>query len=404
MKMKKNLTILILFELLLVLGLCAIPTIAQPNSTITRDYWPTQEWKTSTPEEQGMNSTILNMTADYLETCDTQYHGFLVVKNGYIVYEDYTGMYHKDAKHNTMACTKSITSTLIGIALDQGHIEGLDNSVLDYFPDCNITNWDPRMEQITISHLLTMTSGMEWSEYTSDDDLIHMWFSENWVDYALNQPLIADPGEQFGYCSGGSHLLSAIINRSTGLSPYNYAFENLFEPLGIEDAYWPEDEHGIHNGGTDIAITPRDMARFGYLFLNNGTWDNEEIVSYDWVREATSSKVTVSSETTYGLHWWISPNMNTYSARGIGAQSIVVMPEHDLVVVSTGNQYSTLPNCTSNDCYSLPSLDYVVSNYIIPSIEDYTPLEEEILFPVIVVGIGLSFVALVVIVYLKRRT
>lgn len=378
--------------ILMMLCTISLGTISASSSTI-QDYWPTEEWRLSSPEEQGMNSTILNMTTDYLEIDDTVFHSLLVIRNGYIVFEEYFGQYHKNRRHIIYSCTKSVSSTLIGIALDQGYIESLDEFILDYFPDKNITNWDSRKDLITIEHLLTMTSGLEWSEGGGDDDYFSMGFSDDWVEYVLNQPMIGDPGEQFEYCTGGSHLLSAILNVSTEQTTLSFAEENLFGPIGIGEVYWPTDPQGINNGGSDLGLTPRDMARFGYLFLNNGTWDGEQIVPVEWVTEATSSKVNPYADTGYGYQWWTTPSVNVYSARGFAGQFIVVIPEYDLVVV-----------CTANDQNTMPSLNYIITNYVIPSIDGYTqPIVDNEDPTLLIIG-GVSVITLVlVIVYLSRR-
>ena len=367
-----------------------IPDIT--HSSITRDYWPTEEWRLSTPEEQGMNSSILNMTTDYIENDDTIFHSLLVIRNGYIVYEDYFAQYHKDRRHIIFSCTKSVTSTLIGLAIEQGYIESVNEPILNYFPDKNITNWDTRKNDITIEHLLTMTSGLEWTEGAGDDDYFSMGFSDDWAEYVLSQPMIADPGVQFEYCTGGSHLLSAIVNVSTEQNTNSFAQENLFGPIGIDEVYWPVDPQGINNGGSDLGMTPRDMARFGYLFLNNGTWDDNQIVPTDWVTEATSTKLNVSPTTGYAYQWWTIPSMNIYSARGYAGQLIVIIPDYDLVVV-----------CTADDQLTEVSLSHIISNYIIPSVEEYDPLFIDPVGPVTLIVTGVSIIALVIVfVYLRK--
>lgn len=387
MRAKKILSLLIVA----LLGMISFGT-TPVASTIPRDYWPTDEWRLSTPEAQGMNSAILNMTSDYLEEDTTTIHSMIVIRNGYIVFEEYSALYHEDSRHIIFSCTKSITSTLIGIALEQGYINSVDDLILDYFQDYNITNPDARKELITLEHLLTMTAGFDWSEGGGDDDYFSMGFSDNWVEYVLSRPMIADPGETFEYSTGGSHLLSAILNISTGRTPLSFAEEYLFNPIGINDIYWPTDPQGINNGGSDLGITPRDMARFGYLILNNGTWDGEQIVPPEWIEEATSTKVAFNSETGYGYQWWTTPSMDLFSARGYHGQLIVVIPDYDIVVVTTADD----PNTGT-------TLFQILSNYILPSVDSFiSPVGEPLGITVVVIT-SVSIVTLIVILFLYRR-
>jgi CubicO group peptidase (beta-lactamase class C family) len=383
------------------------------NIRPSRNYWPTDEWRTSTPETQGMNSTILNRTDDFLDDPsqfvnieeETRFNSIVIVRHGFIVYEKYLGMFDKDMPIVMQACTKSFTSTLVDIALERGYIESLNEFVFDYFQDEHITNWDTRKGLITIEHLLTMTSGLKWSEQSGDDYSGHMRFSDSWIEYILNLNITTTPGAHFQYCTGNSHLLAAILTMSTGQTPLAFAEEHLFEPLGIEVPYWHSDERGIQNGGDDLGMTPRDMARFGYLFLNDGSWDGEQIVSPEWASEATSTQVSLCPERGYGYHWWTSPDTNIFSARGRGGQSIIVAPDYDVVVVTTAKADAAFfeSNCTCNNYYDSPSIDYILSNFILPSVDGYTPPNDEILVPMVIAITGVSVAAIVVIVFLKRR-
>ncbi len=362
---------------------------AQVSAT-ERDYWPTDEWQLSTPEAQGMSSSILNQTSTYIENGETLMHSILVIRHGYIVFEEYYSSYHKDRRHIIFSCTKSLTSTLIGIAIEEGFINGTDDFIIDYFQGYNISEADSQLDQITIEHLLTMTSGLDWSEDGGDNDYYSMGFSDNWVEFVLNRPMVADPGVVFQYNTGGSHLLAAILNISTGMTPLSFGEEYLFNPIGIEDIYWPTDTEGINNGGSDCGITPRDMARIGYLFLNNGSWDDSQIVPQEWVSEASSTKVEVYQDLGYGYQWWTTPSMDLYSARGYHGQFIIVLPEYDLVVITTADDENTADTIFT-----------VLSNYIIPSIENFVSPSEN-LQTVAIIVVSVVALVVVVIVGLKR--
>ncbi|MHA2425228.1 MAG: serine hydrolase domain-containing protein [Candidatus Thorarchaeota archaeon] len=314
----------------------------------------------------------------------------LVIRNGYIVLEEYYSSYHMDRRHIIYSCTKSITSTLIGIAIEEGYIGSVDDFILDYLHDYNISQADSRLDQITIEHLLTMSSGLEWSEGGGDDDYFSMGFSDNWVEYVLNRPMIADPGEVYQYNTGGSHLLAAILNISTGMRPLSFGETHLFNPIGIEDIYWPTDTEGINNGGSDFGVTPRDMARFGFLFLNNGSWDGNQLVPDEWVEDATSTKIDVNTDTGYGYQWWTTPSMHLYSARGYNGQFIVVIPEHDLVVVTTADDPDTFT-----------TLFNILSTYIIPAVENFVPAPDNSMIIILAIA---SVVAVVLVVFGLRKT
>jgi len=244
-----------------------------------------------------------------------------------------------------------------------------------------------------------MTSGLSWSESclgkAGGDDLYSMWHSDNWVDFVLNQSMSSDPGESFLYCSGGYHLLSAILNDTTGETARDFAMEHLFEPIGVDYPYWPFDKTNVNNGASDLGITSRDMARFGYLFLNNGSWDGVQIISEDWCQQSVSNQVAVTPEIGYGYGWWLSPGLNMYSARGTGSQYITVIPDYDIIMVATGDTLCT--NCTCNNQYTTPALDYVITNYIIPSVDMFSVSEGSMDYiPVFIIGASVAIIVIVV--------
>lgn len=246
-------------------------------NSISRDYWPTTDWLNSTPEAQGMNSTLLNQLIEYIYEEDYNFDSIGVVRNGYIVLEEYPDpIFTQDTLYILYSVTKSITSSLIGIAIDEGFIENVNQKVIDFFPNNTILNLDSRKQRMTIEHLLAMTSGIRWE---GPDDMYHTWgeavLSGNPIEFILNQPLDYEPSTEWYYNGGCSHLLSAILTTTTGYSTLNFAREFLFEPLGITAVIWPIDPQGIYFGGQDIWLKPRDMAKFGYLFLNYGTWESK---------------------------------------------------------------------------------------------------------------------------------
>ncbi len=330
--------------ILVIIGLFGFMPNAHPGisvpivSTSAPDYWPTTGWLTSTPEEQGMNSSLLGELVDAIEVYSLPLLSYLVIRNGYLILEGYPNPdYNESTLKHVWSITKSFTSALVGIALGAGNLTSLDELVVDFFPDKTIANLDEDKQSITVEHLLTMTAGFEWSSVTDPFDMMD---SPDWIQYVLDKPMADVPGETFNYNSGASHLLSAIVNRTTGIPTQSYADTRLFQPLGISDYEWILDPQGVASGHAGLNITPRDMAKFGFLYLNNGTWDGEQLVPSTWV--SASTQVQAPDE-DYGFQWWIDPDYNAYYAFGRDGQYIWVQPENDLIVVFTASSGMHLP-------------------------------------------------------------
>ena len=313
-------------------------------------YWPTEGWRTSTPEEQDMDSAQLEQVTEYIEEnglADIGENGMtidsvVVVRNGYIVFEEYPGgRYSKSMIHIIHSTTKSVISALIGIAIEEGYIDGIDQKMVDLFPERSIANLDSRKESITLEHMLTMTAGMEWDEwrYAYSDPQNHYIQSINSSDpvqYILDLPMATDPGEVWNYNGGTSDLLSALITKITGQDTLLFAREFLFDPLGVPVLAWNRINQGIRMGGGGLYLTPRDMAKFGYLYLHNGTWDGKQVVPADFVAESVKTQSFFSESSGYGYQsWWTLPQQGVYYAAGSDGQRIYVVPALDMVVVFT---------------------------------------------------------------------
>jgi CubicO group peptidase (beta-lactamase class C family) len=365
-----------------------------------RDYWPTDGWLTSTPEENGMDSTFF----DDLWQIAVQLRAFLVIRNGYIIYEEY-----RDAEYNetnlqpVFSVTKSFLSALVGMALEDGNSTSLDEFVVDYFPERTIANLNADKQSITIEHLLTMKSGFVME---SDD----MRASPDWVQYVLDLPLASTPGTTFYYTTGNSHLLSAIVNRSTGIPTMTFADSRLFQPLGITKYEWRTDPQGLAEGGSGLNLTARDVAKLGFLWLNNGSWDGEEIVSSTWVNASTHIHASDDDEYGYGYHWRIDPARNAYYAKGwrtIG-QYMWVQPENDLIAVFT--IFGSMSPLNLIRDYILPAIfsDGTTTTTLSPPSTTQTNVTTDPLpdFVPIFIGVGVAGVAVVavlVIYFLKKR-
>jgi CubicO group peptidase (beta-lactamase class C family) len=309
-------------------------------------YWPTDEWLNSTPEEQGMDSSRLNELKDYIEKYYSRtMDSLIIVRNGYIILEEYPSGLNPDTLHILHSVTKSFTSALIGIAIKQELIKNVNQKVLDFFPNRSIANLSPEKQNMTLEHLLTMTTGFQWNEwqYSYEDnrnDLIRAINSGDFVQFMLDLPMGSTPGTVWTYCTGASHLLSAIIEAVSNKSTLTFAQEYLFGPLGITDVYWQYDSQHVYYGGSALHLNPRDMAKFGLLFLNNGSWDGQQIIPSDWIFNSTSTIYHQFSEeyNGYGYQWWTWPSLGgVYYAAGLYQQKIIVVPEHNLIVIFTAD-------------------------------------------------------------------
>lgn len=338
----------------------------------TSDYWPTEGWKTSTPEAQGMDSAQMAAMFDTIKTFNYDVHHVQVIRNGYTVAECHYGPYEAEDSHIVYSITKSVTSALIGKAIEEGYIKSVDDKVLNYFPNHTIQNVSDYKSAMTIKDLLTMRTGFDWLEngdYSNPNNSTALFHrSENPIQYMLDLPVVEAPGKTFNYSTGATHLLSGILTAATQKSAEAYAKEKLWEPLGITSAYWGKDNQNINEGGSRSFYTSGDLAKIGYLFLNNGNWDGQQVLSKEWVKESTTIQVETPKGPAgyggYGYQWWKNP-YDGYSARGYGGQFLFVLPETNLVVVFMGN---------FNSSYFKP--ESMVKEYLIPACVSETALKE----------------------------
>ena len=295
-------------------------------------------WPTSPPEEQGFDSAEIASVVEKIDAQDLPVDSLQVVRNGVLILDAYFYPYLGDRPHDFASVTKSVTSTLVGIAMDQGLLT-LDQNMVATFPDLvSVPPMDAKAD-IELRHLLTMTSGLDCGRTPGEPELNEMLRSDHFVKYALGLPMAVPPDTEFAYCSPGSHVMSAMISQATDSSALDFARVNLFGPLGIEEALWPTDPQGVTRGWGDLQLHPRDMARIGQLFLSGGTWNGARIVSDEWVEVATESYVVADVDGTgYGYQWWVPAGAfeGVYEARGRGGQGIIVWPDKDVVAVFTG--------------------------------------------------------------------
>jgi len=318
---------------------------------IERDYWPTKEWRFTEPEDVGMDSTVLAGLEPLIRARYSNLNGILIVRHGYVVHERYYNRTGPDDAHNVASVTKSVLSALIGMAVGDGLIGSLDDKVLDYFPEYAVGSADRQKQAITIRNLLTMTAPYPFPDWHEPFD--RMRRQPNWVKFALD---MMGQGGQIGvfkYCTSGAHLLSAILTRVTGKSAREFANERLFGPTGMrlipdnpEQGFspdhlygskvkgWLHDPAGLSTGGFGLTLTTRDMARFGFLYLNGGQWDGHRVVPEAWVNQSWQPAVAAFEKLNYGYLWWLGEEdgVSVRLATGDGGNIICCVPQLDLVV------------------------------------------------------------------------
>jgi CubicO group peptidase (beta-lactamase class C family) len=298
--------------------------------------WAAPPFPCSTPEDQGMDSRLLAESIDFLLGQRDLYniHSMSVVRHGHLVADVSFWPYQPGTMHHLASTTKVVMSTLIGIAIDHGYIAGVNEPVVDFFPDRDIANMDHRKRALTIEHLLTHTSGLG-----SDDDIdtAAMEATSDWVQYALDLPMSHDPGTTWNYHQPSVLLLSAILSQTTGISALEFAAETLFGPLGVTTSAWFASPQGVTNGYSELRLSPHSLAAFGQMILQGGTWAGEQLVSQSWVSTATSRLV----DDFQGYMWSHYPEYDSFFiGGGAKGQRLVVSPTHDLVVVFTGGGYA----------------------------------------------------------------
>jgi CubicO group peptidase (beta-lactamase class C family) len=306
-------------------------------------YWPTHGWRHSSPEAQGIDPNVLADAFDYIHAHRIPIHSLQIVRNGYMVLDAYFWPFEDDQPHDLASVTKSVTATLVGIAIGQHKVAGVAEPLLAALGHPAAARLDGRKDGVTIENLLTMTSGLDCHFDHGEITLSQMMASPNWVQFMLDRPMAAEPGSHYEYCSGGMHLLSGLIARAARTSTLGFARRALFGPLGIEDVAWPADPQGIQHGWGDLHLQPRDMAKLGHLWLNGGRWEDVQVVPTDWMQAAVQvhSHPGGSGGQEYGYGIWLYPARQppVFEGLGRGGQRISVVPAAKLVVVMTGGGF-----------------------------------------------------------------
>lgn len=301
------------------------------------DYWPTEGWREAAPADHGVDPLALEAVDARATDEVPALSALLAVRHGYLVFERYYGGLEPDTPINVRSVTKSVTATLAGAALLSDLLVGLGARTGDVIPHRIPEGADPRVADITLWQWLTMTSGLQWD---AAGDWQRLLAAPDWVAMTLGLPVVGIPGQTYVYNTGGSHVLGVMVAEAAGMPLEEYAEEVLFGPLGITPGDWMRSPQDEVSAGSGLEMTPRDMAKLGYLYLRDGEWDGEQIVDPDFARAATtwqSAGDATGGWAGYGFQWWItSTNAGypSYFALGYGGQHIYVVPALDLVVVA----------------------------------------------------------------------
>jgi CubicO group peptidase (beta-lactamase class C family) len=300
-------------------------------------------WPVTTPESQGFDSGVLSDLLEYVRAKDLPLHNLLVIRRGQLILDASLYPYSPKGPHDVTSVTKSITSLLMGIAIDKGLVESVRQPVVSLLPGAVRGTPDAQRQALTVEHLLTMTSGLDCGYEPGERELAAMRRRDDWPAFVLALPMRAAPGMQYAYCSCNSHLLSAILSARTGGSALAFARTHLFDPLGISTASWPADNHGRTHGWGDLHLFPTDLAKIGELYRTGGVWKGRRILSESWVRQSTQPHVRVREGVGYGYAWWINTAREPaiYEAVGRGGQRVAVVPDKELVVVFNGGGVDT---------------------------------------------------------------
>src|SRR5437879_1857510 len=341
--------------------------------------WPTHGWAKGKPSSVVLDEKILAaLDADLANGKYSLVDSFAVLRCGTSLYErgyphDCGRIYEKEAKtrgplnahltgpynyfdpawhpyyhgtdlHSMQSVSKTVTSVILGIAITRGDFKaGLDTPLLKYFDVAAVKNVDDRKRRITLQHVLTMTTGLDWNEEVAYDDPKNdsslMEATDDWVQYVIDRPMAQEPGKVFNYSSGVSELLAYIFQKETGQDIEKYGAQWLFAPLGIE-YYWKRTYLGVVDTEGGLYLKSSDLPKIGLLYLQDGTWDGKQIVSKDWVKQSLAPFIDAEEGFKYGFKWWLLPRTDRqgfiWMARGFGGQRLMVFSEEDMIVVFTG--------------------------------------------------------------------
>lgn len=320
---------------------------------------------TGSIDNTGLNKALLSeMMQKIVNGTYANVHSVLIIKDGKLVFEEYFYDNNKTKLHELRSATKSFVSALTGIAIDKGYIKDKNETVLSYFPDYTFKNLTEDKKQITIENLLTNQSGLDCdvSNPKSEGNETTMNYSDDWIQFTLDLPMIDVPGGKGMYCSGNPITLGKVIERATKMPLPDFAKQTLFKDLGIKNFKWNfKPDASSAETFCQVYLNSRDMAKFGMLYLNKGVWNGKQVVSKNWVEESLT-KHSVVQGVNYGYLWWLKyitvdgVRYNGKAAQGNGGQKIYIWEEQNMITVITGGNYNA----------QSPS-DELIQKYILPA-------------------------------------
>jgi len=325
-------------------------------------YFTNRTIETSTPQvwEKHKDYNTLEPTVRLLETNDK--YGtvaFLIIKNGKILYENYAEGYSKDSKTNSFSMAKSITTSLLFRAIQDGHIQSLDQPLADFFPDFK----GEYASKCTVGDLASMSSGLNWNEnyYSPFSMTAKAYYDAGLEDLILDLAIDEKPGQAFKYLSGNTQLMAMVIEKATGKSLSEYLSQSYWRPMGMNDfGLWQlDDENGFEKAYCCISTNARNFAKFGQLYLNKGNWKGQQLIDSSFVDIATTPKFESSPE--YGYGFWLSnyKDKQIFAMRGILGQYVISIPEDDLIIVRLGHQRAP----TKVNAFPIDSYIYIDEAY-----------------------------------------
>lgn len=344
-----------------------------PRLNVTKDYkYVYQQPKkdldglvTGTLDNTGLDKALLSeMMQKIVDGTYANVHSVLIIKDGKLVFEEYFYDNNKAKLHELRSATKSFVSALTGIAIDKGFIKDKAETVLSYFPDYTFKNLTDDKKQITIENLLTNQSGLDCdvSNPKAEGNETAMNYSDDWIQFTLDLPMVDVPGGKGMYCSGNPITLGKVIERATKMPLPEFAKQTLFKDLGIKNFKWNfKPDASSAETFCQVYLNSRDMAKFGLLYLNKGLWNGKQVVSKNWV-EQSLAKHSVVQGVNYGYLWWLKflnvdgVKYNGKAAQGNGGQKIYIWEEQNMITVITGGNYNS----------QSPS-DELIQKYILPS-------------------------------------
>jgi Tol biopolymer transport system component len=339
---------------------CACASLDPLQTQLVYDVAPVHDagsWSISTPGEEGMDADRLEAGVAALAEFSNLY-SVLILRNDKIVLERYFQQEEPRHARNIQSASKSFLSALVGVAIHEGYIQSVDQTAAEFLPTHFAAVQDPHKLDITLHHLLTMRPGFSYQDALYD--LLGDWLAE-----AIAYPLASAPGSEFNYSTLSSHILSAILAEATGMSTCAFACQYLFQPLGITVDNWSQDPQGYYLGGVAMYFTPRELAKFGLLYLHDGVWDGRQVIPLEWIAASMTRHVNETGipGVSYGYHWWreSAAGYEVYAAVGHGGQTIRIVPDLNLIVVTTADSYAP-----AQGIEVFPLLE----EYVVPSIQD----------------------------------